>query len=207
MSNFVFLKKVDKDLFDIINDAEKLYRDEYFEQSILQTRRFAESVCKHVLGDRRTTERTFDDMLATLKDKSTTSEQEKEFISDLYFIKREGNNSVHSSKVKQDGIVALECLQRAFEVGINYAVYYCKNDSNLLKLRYDTEMLITGEKTKTTLAEKYEKEKNEKIVKKVNKKTKTVSTKPKKTFFKYIVTFATFVSLLIFLIMVILVKI
>ena len=31
-TNFDFLKTVDKNLFDIINEAEKLYRDEYFEQ-------------------------------------------------------------------------------------------------------------------------------------------------------------------------------
>ena len=31
-TNFDFLKNVDKDLFEIITEAEKLYRDEYFEQ-------------------------------------------------------------------------------------------------------------------------------------------------------------------------------
>ena len=65
-ANFEFLKKVDKDLFGIINDAEKLYRDEYFEQCMTQTRRFGENVCKNVLGDKRTTEETFDEILATL---------------------------------------------------------------------------------------------------------------------------------------------
>lgn len=159
MNNFEFLKNIDKNLYNIISDAENLYRDEYFEQSISQTRRFAENVCKNVLGDSRTCERTFDDMLATLKDKTKNSEQEKEFIDDLYFIKREGNNSVHASKVKQDGMIALECLQRAFEVSLNYAVYYCKAKSNLLKLRYDTELLITGKKSKQSLAEKYQEQK------------------------------------------------
>ena len=155
MGNFSFLKSLDKNLYEIISDAEKLYRDEYFEQCIGQTRRFAENVCKNVLGSARTTEKTFDDMLATLKDKSNQSEQEREFIDDLYFLKREGNNSVHSSTVKQDGINALECLQRAFEVSINYAVFYAKAKNNLLKLRYDTELLVTGEKSKETLSEKY----------------------------------------------------
>ena len=31
-ANFDFLKSTDKNLFDIITEAEKLYRDEYFEQ-------------------------------------------------------------------------------------------------------------------------------------------------------------------------------
>ena len=49
-TNFDFLKNTDVNLYDIISDAEKLYRDEYFEQCITQTRRFAENVCKNVLG-------------------------------------------------------------------------------------------------------------------------------------------------------------
>ena len=161
MNNFDFLKSVDKNLYEIISDAEKLYRDEYFEQCITQTRRFGENICKCVLGKNRTTEKTFDDMLATLSDKSSNEEQEKEFLEDLYFLKREGNASVHSNAVKKDAFVALECLQRAFEVGISYALYRGNYDKkyNLLKLRYDTEMLVTGEKTKQTLAEKYAEEK------------------------------------------------
>ncbi len=170
MNNFHFLKSIDNNLYEIIFEAEKLYCDEYFEQSISQTRRFAENVCKKVLGNMRTTERTFDDMLATLKDKALYSEQEKEFVNDLYFLKREGNNSVHSSAVQKDGIVALECLQRAFEVAINYAVYYAKANSNILKLRYDTELLITGKKSKSSLTKKYEEQKQKKLEN--NSKTK-----------------------------------
>lgn len=182
MSNFNFLKPVDKNLYEIISDAEKLYRDEYFEQCIAQTRRFGENVCKNVLGNLRTTEKTFDDMLATLKDKVSDVVQEKEFVDDLYFLKREGNASVHASSVKKDGLVALECLQRAFEVAINYSVHFKKSDSKILKLRYDTELLVTGKKTRKTLAEKYnaqkeiEKEK-EKTKKKGAKKIKKSSTK------------------------------
>ena len=88
MNNFEFLKSIDKNLYEIISDAEKLYRDEYFEQCISQTRRFGENVCKNTLGSMRTTEKTFDDMLATLKDKSK-EEVEKEFVDDLYFLKKE----------------------------------------------------------------------------------------------------------------------
>lgn len=154
-TNFDFLKATDVNLYDIISDAEKLYRDEYFEQCITQTRRFAENVCKNVLGDLRTTEETFDQMLATLKDKSQGSEQEKEFLDDLYFLKKCGNMSVHSSTVKKDGINALECLQRAFETAINYAVYNQGGSKDILNLHYDMKLLATGKKDRN-LAKKYQ---------------------------------------------------
>ena len=173
MSNFKFLKPIERNLYEIIVDAEKLYQGEFFEQCIGQTRRFGEHVCKNVLGSSLTTEKTFDDMLATLKDKvSLSSVQEKEFVDDLYFLKKEGNASVHSAKVKQDGLVALECLQRAFEIAINYAVYYKKTSADLLRLQYDTELLITGKKKKKTLSERYleEKSKNKSEKKKIQKR-------------------------------------
>lgn len=176
VTNFDFLKRNDKSLFEIINDAEKLYRDEYFEQCMTQTRRFGEVVCKNVLGSRRTTEVSFDAMLATLKDCTMGSSQEaKEFVEDLYFLKKHGNNATHSVTVKQDGMEALECLQRAFEVALNYCVYSCNEDRKILKLRYDTELLVTGKKSRKSLSEKYLEEKD-----KVSKK-KSVSktTKPK----------------------------
>ena len=163
-TNFDFLRKTDKNLYEIISEAEKLYRDEYFEQCMGQTRRFAENVCKNVLGRKRTTEDTFDQMLATLKDSSQGSEQEKEFIEDLYFLKKFGNQSVHSSSVKKDGINALECLQRAFEVAINYSVYNKNGDKNNLNLHYDIQLLATGKRDKT-LAQKY-KQAKEKITQK-----------------------------------------
>ena len=153
-TNFDFLKSTDKNLFDIITEAEKLYCDEYFEQSMTQTRRFGENVCKDVLGDRRTSEETFDDMLATLKDKSKGNPQEKEFLDDLYFLKRNGNKSVHSSTVKKDGMVALECLQRAFEVAISYSIYKNGPSKKLAHLQYDTELLVTGKNNKS-LSERY----------------------------------------------------
>ena len=169
-TNFDFLKKVDTNLFEIISEAEKLYRDEYFEQCMGQTR-FGENVCKKVLGANRTTEKTFDDMLATLKDCSTGEDVEKEFIDDLYFLKKYGNNAVHSSSVKKDGMEALECLQRAFEVAINYSVYNRSASPNILKLRYDTELLVTGKKKEKSLAEKYTEAKKQ--------TTKKTTTKPK----------------------------
>lgn len=179
MSNFSFLKPIDKDLYNIISDAEKLYRDEYFEQCIGQTRRFGENVCKKVLGNSLTCEKSFDEMLATLKDKVSTVIQEKEFVEDLYFLKREGNKSVHASNVQQNGMIALECLQRAFEVAINYAVHYKKSNSEILNLEFDIDLLITGKKSKQSLAEKYSQEKkkvkieHKKQTKPVKKNTKT----------------------------------
>jgi len=181
-SNFEFLKTVDNNLYEIINDAERLYRGEFFEQCMGQTRRFGEHLCRNVLSSNRTNEVTFDEMLATLKDKINGSEQEKEFIDDLYFLKKQGNTSVHSGKVTQDGIAALECLQRAFEASINYAVYNKKADSKILDLQYDTELLVTGEKSKKTLSEKYKEEKA-KTVKKTTKKT-TSKKKPQVTSMK-----------------------
>ena len=189
MNNFQFLKEIDSSLFKLALDAEKLYRDEYFEQCITQTRRFAENVCKNVLGKKRTTEETFDQMLATLKDNSQGSEQEKEFIDDLYFLKKCGNLSVHSSTVKQSGTNALECLQRAFEVAINYTVYNKKGSKDTLNLHYDIKLLATGKKDKN-LAQKYQKAEDDakkKNTKSTSKTTKTSkngksknTTKPKK---------------------------
>lgn len=162
-TNFDFLKKVDKNLFEIVAEAEKLYRDEYFEQSMVQTRRFGEHVCKKVLGKNRTTEETFDEMLATLNDCSFGNIEEKEFINDLYFLKKHGNSAVHSGSVKKDGMEALECLKRAFEVAISYCIYNRKANPKIMRLSYDTELLVTGEKNKK-LTDRY-KEAKEKAVK------------------------------------------
>ena len=202
MTNFNFLKPIDKDIYEIIIEAEKLYRDEYFEQCITQTRRYAEIICKNVLGNSRTTERTFDDMLATLKDNATNSIQEKEFVEDLYFLKREGNASVHGSSVKKDGILALECLQRAFEIAINYSLHYKKSNSKLLKLQYDTELLITGKRQKKSLAEKYNEEKKKNSTRKTNqKKSKKIkSTPPKKfSFFWLFILLSSIISTILIL--------
>ena len=173
-TNFDFLKSTDKNLFDIITEAEKLYRDEYFEQCMGQTRRFGEHVCKDVLGNRRTTEETFDDMLATLKDKSKGNPQEKEFLDDLYFLKKNGNKSVHGATVKKDGLVALECLQRAFEVAISYSVFKNGPSDKLMRLQYDTELMLTGKKNKS-LSERYSQAKIK------AQKTKSIEEKPKQS--------------------------
>ena len=183
ITNFDFLKEVDRDLFDIISDAERLYRSEFFEQCMGQTRRFGEHICRSVLGPMRTTEVTFDEMLSTLKDKNHGTEEEKEFIDDLYFLKKQGNVSVHSGKVTKDATTALECLQRAFEAALNYAVYNKNADKNLLNLHYNIETLATGSPSKGNLTERYQKVKEKETKKKTNtkkiKKTKTQVTSMK----------------------------
>ena len=176
-SNFDFLKSTDRKLFTMIGTAEQLYRDEYFDQCIVQTRKFAESICKKILGTRKGESKTFDDMLATLCDISTGSEQEKEVIEDLYFIKREGNKSAHTSEQRLPASTALECLQRAFEISINYAFAKTPSKTKLLKLEFDTELLITGEKTKKTLKQKYLEAKSKYYYDNDNNITEVVSTK------------------------------
>lgn len=169
MTNFDFLKKIDSNLYEIVTEAEKLYASEFFEQCMGQTRRFGEQMCKAILAERRQFDGSFDEMLATLKDQAT-SIPEKEFIDDLYFLKKQGNLSVHSSTVKKDGVVALECLQRAFEAAINYAVFYKKGSKTILKKHYDIELLVTG---KSGLSEKYQSEKQtQKQVEKIKNSTK-----------------------------------
>ena len=167
MTNFDFLKKLDNNLYDIITEAEKLYTSEFFEQCIGQTRRFGEQMCKNILASKRQYDGSFDEMLATLKD-CANSIPEIEFIDDLYFLKKQGNISVHSSTVKRDGILAIECLQRAFEASINYAVLYKKGSKTILKKQYDINLLMTG---KPSLKEEFE-ERSEKIKKKKPSKPK-----------------------------------
>ena len=161
MSNFSFLEKIDTDLYKIITDAENLYRDEYFEQCVIQIRRFAENVCKNLLGERYIPDSSFDECLSTLQDMFINSIREREVINDLYFLKSQGNAYAHGRKVKQDGNIALDCIKRAFEIGINYGVMTSGN-KNLEKLEFSEETLVMGDKKKKgKLKEKYlEKKKN-----------------------------------------------
>lgn len=215
MTNFDFLKQIDKNLFEIIDEAEKLYRGEFFDQCMVQTRKFGENICKNVLGDRRTTEITFDSMLATLKDKTTGSIEEKEFIEDLYFLKKHGNDSAHSWTVKKDGMEALECLQRAFETAINYCVYFCNGSKSILDKTYDIDLLVTGKKSTKSLSQKYEDEKsrtNSKAKKSAVKKSskpskqycsvKSKQTKKSNKWFYIISGISLLISLIILLVMV-----
>ena len=64
---------------------------------------------------------------------------------------------MHTRAVDKDGIKALECLQRAFEVAVMF--YSAKNgqDASVSRLLFDEELLVTGKrsKDKNTLKEKY----------------------------------------------------
>ena len=184
-ANFDFLKSTDKNLFDIITEAEKLYRDEYFEQSITQTRRLGENLCRLIMGSNTGADDTFDNMLATLKDTPHPSEIEKEFIDDLYFIKKAGNASVHSLQVKKDADIAkdaLECLERSFEACLNFAVYKCNASDDLLNLVFDEEMLMTGKKSKSaTLQERYTAERKKQLAKNSEKAQDTPKKRKKKS--------------------------
>lgn len=206
MTNFDFLKKLDNNLYDIITEAEKLYTSEFFEQCIGQTRRFGEQMCKNILASKRQYDGSFDEMLATLKDEAH-SIPEKEFIDDLYFLKKQGNISVHSSTVKRDGILAFECLQRAFEASINYAVLYKKGSKTILKKQYDINLLMTG---KPSLKDEYA-ERSEEIKKKKPSKPQKpapqqvylmkTSNKNKKPIFWIFVGVSTVISAVMLLVM------
>ena len=152
-SNFEFLKNKDSKLFNIMNEAEKLYRDGYFEQAAVQARKFAEIICKKTLGVRRTNEETFDEMLATLKDILGENPTDREFIDDLYFIKAKGNQAAHDDG-KLSGSEALECLKRGFELSINYAIKNNWANKKIINSHFDIDILMTGKKYK--FKEKYQ---------------------------------------------------
>ena len=202
MTNFDFLEKIDANLYEIITEAEKLYTAEFFEQCMGQTRRFGEQMCKAILAEKRQFDGSFEDMLATLKDQAKTM-VEKEFIDDLYFLKKQGNLSVHSSSVKRDGVTALECLQRAFEASINFAVFYKKAAKSILNKHYDIELLMTG---KPNLKTKYQTQKKKNVKKDVNKVKQSYSMKPSEqnknrfSLFWIFVGVSSFISLILLLI-------
>lgn len=144
-SNFDFLQKVDNDIFNLAKTAEKLFRDEYFEQCITQTRKLAERIIRNVLGNSATVEDSFDDMLYKLKTVSKNTMREQEFMSDMYFLKKQGNLATHGEKIENSGEVALDCLEHAFEACINFA-YSKTNDDTLNRLIFDEKLLVLGEK-------------------------------------------------------------
>ncbi len=181
MGNFSFLKNIDSDLYKIADEAEKLYRDEYFDQCITQTRKFGENVCRNMLEDECSSDDTFDNLITKLKDMSTGSDMEKEFIEDLYYIKKEGNKSTHNKKSKNSGMTALECLKRIFELSISYSVQKKGASKNLLRKDYDIDLLILDKKmSKKRLVDEYlERSDYGKSPEKQQKKSKRTSTKPK----------------------------
>ncbi len=165
-SNFDFLKSIDKELFSLIIDSEKLFRDEYYNQCAVQLRIFAEKTAKKVLGETKK-EMTFDDVVNCLKDKIQTQEQ-KEFVEDLFFIKRTGNAGAHGEDVASS--VVLEAIKRAFEIAISYA-YFKKKDDRIKKLQFDNTLLITEKPLKDNkLVDEYVRLANEQKVELLNLK-------------------------------------
>lgn len=186
-SNFYFLKEVNRNIFKLAREAEGLYRDEYFQQCMTQTRCFAENVCRELLNGNHQPNDTFDTMLANLDDYLINCTEKCELISDLYFLKKAGNQSVHTRAVDKDGIKALECLQRAFEVAVMF--YAAKNgeDDAVAKLLFDEELLVTGKrsKDKNTLKEKYLQMQAKEEEMERRKKVRKPSKKSKSKFDKY----------------------
>lgn len=187
MSNFLFLKKNNENLFNIISEAEKLFRDEYFEQTMVQARRFAENLCKDLLQEKVLPDDTFDSMINKIKDNSFQNMRMKELADDLYFLKKHGNNSAHSSssnKKEQLGKLALECLERAYEIAIFYSNIKYGYNKKLDKAVFSEELLMTGKITAKKSPSKLLKEKYSNELKKTREKSsreKSAINKPKKT--------------------------
>lgn len=161
-SNFDFLEKIDTEIFNLAKTSEKLFRDEYFEQCITQTRKLAERIIRIVLGNSATIEDSFDDMIYKLKTVSKNTMREQEFVSDMYFLKKQGNIATHGEKIENCGEVALDCLEHAFEACINFA-YAKTNDDTLNRLIFDEKLLVLGEKNDNLQAQyRTELERNEK---------------------------------------------
>ena len=173
MSNFLFLKKNNENLFNIISEAENLFRDEYFEQSVVQIRRFAENLCRDLLHDKILPDDTFDSMINKIKDNSFQNMRMKEFADDLYFLKKHGNTSAHSSSANQNGKIALECLERAYEISILYFNVKYGYKKKLDKAVFSEELLMTGKKTGKKSSPKLLKEKYSQELK--NSRTKVQS--------------------------------
>lgn len=177
MSNFLFLKKNNQNLFNIISEAENLFRDEYFEQSVVQVRRFAENLCKDLLQDKVLPDDTFDSLINKIKDNSFGNMRMKEFADDLYFLKKHGNLSAHSSSAAKNGKTALECLERAYEISIFYSNVKYGYNKKLDKTVFSEELLITGKKTGKKSSPKLLKERYSDELKKT--RAKSSNTRPK----------------------------
>lgn len=164
-TNFDFLKKVDKSLFELIEDSQKLFRDEYFNQCVVQLRIFGETITKKILGEVNPNQ-TFDDALNCLKDR-ISSQREQELIDDLFFIKKHGNACAHGEDISPT--IALECIKRAFEIAINF-VYQIKQDEEIDKLIFSEELLILqNESNQERLVDKYLKRAQEQKEEKISK--------------------------------------
>lgn len=180
MSNFLFLKKNNEKLFNIISEAENLFRDEYFEQSVVQIRRFAENLCRDLLQDKVLPDDTFDSMINKIKDNAFQNTRMKEFAEDLYFLKKHGNISAHSPSASKNGKLALECLERAYEISILYSNIKYGYNKKLDKTVFSEEVLMTGKKTGKKSSPKLLKEKYSNELKKSRAKSSSAKTTKQK---------------------------
>jgi len=157
MDNFDFLKSKNKDLYKIVTEAENLFRDEYFEQSIVQVRKFAENLCTDLLGDKVSDCDTFDLIINKIKDNMGSNIRLGEFVEDLYFIKKNGNASAHDKNSSKSGELALECLERAFEISIFYMNEKFGYSKKIDSLMYSEEVLMSGraKKPQKSLKQQY----------------------------------------------------
>lgn len=178
MSNFNFLKDINLDLYKIIINAENLFRDEYFEQATVQIRKFAENLCADILPQNLSENVTFDDMIQKIKDNSFENIRKKEFVDDLYFIKNNGNQAAHEKNSINSGEIALECLERAFEISIFYSHIKSGFDETLDKTLFDEKLLILQKKSpKNDIKTRYEKALQENRVIKTEKPAKRIKEK------------------------------
>jgi len=116
--------------------------------------------------------------LNCLKDRIKT-DREREFVEDLFFIKKEGNKCAHGEDTT--AMTVVESLKRAFEASINYA-YAIKHDEKIDRLQFDETLLMTQKPLEENkIVEKYvelaqksaqEYEKEEKLRRKQEEKEK-----------------------------------
>ena len=117
----------------------------------------------------------------------------------LYFLKKNGNNAVHSGKVKHEAMTALECLKRSFVTALPYCVYNQGSPANILKLNYDVELLITDKKSKKSLKEKYEEEKTRQKLEKSYQKQAKITDEDNYTMSERKIEISLFWKMIIFL--------
>lgn len=172
-NNFDFLEEVDKDLYSTIIDAQNLFCSGYFNQCCVNVRIFGEKMAQKILPNQ--TNSTFDDILNCLKDRIKT-QKERELIEDLFFIKQQGNKAAHGESLSS--LEALEVLKRAFEASINYCYHKTKNEK-IEQLLFDTNLLISNQKSIKEKIVEAKKDNKENQIKKVEKKEKKKEIKEK----------------------------
>ena len=94
-------------------------------------------------------------------------------------MKKHGNTSAHSSSASKNGKLALECLERAYEISIFYSNVKYGYNKKLDKTVFSEELLMTGKNTGKKSSPKLLKEKYSDELKK--SRAKSSNAQPKKT--------------------------